>query len=84
MRPIHYIILILIILLIFGASRLPGVARSIGQSLKVFKHEVKDLGDSAEGSASDTGGTKSAAAAAPSAAGAPAPKQPADGPAARG
>lgn len=35
-------ILVLVVLL-FGARRLPDLARSVGQSLKIFKSEVKDL-----------------------------------------
>lgn len=46
-RPgIWQILLILVlILLIFGSAKLPDIARSIGQSMKVFKKEVKDLQD---------------------------------------
>ncbi|WP_225754527.1 twin-arginine translocase TatA/TatE family subunit [Actinotalea sp. Marseille-Q4924] len=47
MRPttVQIIVLVLIILLLFGARRLPELARSVGQSLKIFKSEVKDLND---------------------------------------
>lgn len=45
----HLLIVLFIILLLFGAPKLPGLARSVGQSLKIFKKEVS--GDaSAEGS----------------------------------
>lgn len=40
--PAIWIILILIILL-FGAPKLPGLAKSLGQSMKIFKKEVSDL-----------------------------------------
>jgi sec-independent protein translocase protein TatA len=36
-------ILVLIALLLFGAPRLPGIARSVGQSMRIFKSEVKEL-----------------------------------------
>ncbi len=36
------IALVLIIILLFGAKRLPDTARSIGQSLKIFKKSVRD------------------------------------------
>ncbi|WP_265521217.1 Sec-independent protein translocase subunit TatA [Oerskovia flava] len=36
-------VLILLVLLLFGSRRLPDMARSVGQSLKIFKKEVKDL-----------------------------------------
>lgn len=39
------LVLILLVLLLFGSRRLPEVARSVGESLKVFKKEVKDLRD---------------------------------------
>jgi sec-independent protein translocase protein TatA len=37
----HLIIILVIILLLFGAPKLPGLARSIGQSMKIFRTEVK-------------------------------------------
>lgn len=43
MRPTHILILLLVLIILFGAKRLPDVARSIGQSMKVFKKEVTDL-----------------------------------------
>lgn len=42
-EPIHIIILVIVILLIFGAPKLPMIAKNIGKSLKVFKSEVDDL-----------------------------------------
>jgi sec-independent protein translocase protein TatA len=41
----HAVILLIVVLILFGANRLPGLARSVGQSLKIFKNEVKDLTD---------------------------------------
>ena len=43
LRPIHWFVLILVLLLLFGAKRLPDLARSLGQSMKIFKKEIKDL-----------------------------------------
>ncbi|WP_413450120.1 twin-arginine translocase TatA/TatE family subunit [Georgenia phoenicis] len=37
------LIIVLVIVLIFGAKRLPDVASSIGKSLKIFKKEVSEL-----------------------------------------
>ncbi|WP_233223769.1 Sec-independent protein translocase subunit TatA [Amycolatopsis sp. CA-128772] len=37
------IILVLLVVLLFGAKRLPDAARSIGKSMKIFKAETKDL-----------------------------------------
>ena len=43
----HVIVLLIVVLLLFGAKRLPDVAKSVGQSMKIFKNEVKDLKDDA-------------------------------------
>ncbi|MCL3862801.1 twin-arginine translocase TatA/TatE family subunit [Actinotalea sp. K2] len=47
MRPGTWqiVLLLVVVLLLFGANRLPGLARSVGQSLKILKTEVKDLAD---------------------------------------
>jgi sec-independent protein translocase protein TatA len=34
-------IVLVVVLLLFGATRLPALARSIGQSTKIFKEEIK-------------------------------------------
>lgn len=38
----HALILLAIILLLFGAPKLPALARSLGQSMKIFRSEIKD------------------------------------------
>lgn len=43
LQPWHLIILVLLVVLLFGAKRLPDAARSIGKSMKIFKAETKDL-----------------------------------------
>lgn len=47
MRPQawHLIVLLVVILLVFGASKLPDITRNVGRSMKIFKEEVKDLRD---------------------------------------
>ena len=42
-QPVHVLVLVVVAIVLFGANRLPGVARSVGESLRVFKNEVKDL-----------------------------------------
>ena len=37
----HLIAVLAIVLLLFGAPKLPALARSIGQSMKIFKSEIK-------------------------------------------
>lgn len=41
----EFVILIGILVLLFGAKRLPDMARSIGQSARVFKGEMKGMKD---------------------------------------
>ena len=43
LRGPELLVLVLIILLLFGAKRLPDVARGMGRSLRIFKAETKDL-----------------------------------------
>jgi sec-independent protein translocase protein TatA len=49
LQPWHWVILIVVFVLLFGAKRLPDAARSLGKSLRIFKSEVKELqNDSSE------------------------------------
>ncbi len=43
--PMHWLILVIVLVLVFGATRLPVIAKSVGQSMKIFKKEIKDLRD---------------------------------------
>jgi sec-independent protein translocase protein TatA len=52
----HALILLVIILLLFGAPKLPALARSLGQSMKIFRSEVKD-GRADDAVAEDAGET---------------------------
>jgi sec-independent protein translocase protein TatA len=51
----HLIIILVIILLLFGAPKLPGLARSIGQSMKIFRTEVKSDDKAADKGSADRG-----------------------------
>ena len=66
LSPIHWLIVVLVLVVLFGAKRLPDASRSIGRSLRIFKSEMKDMG-------SDGDNTDAAKAAAPAAPPAPAP-----------
>ena len=37
------VVVFLIVLLLFGASRLPGIARALGKSIKEFKKGTKEI-----------------------------------------
>ncbi len=39
----HLLALVIIILLLFGAAKLPALAKSVGQSARVFKGEMKAM-----------------------------------------
>ena len=43
----HIVIIVALVALLFGAKRMPDAARSVGQSLRIFKSEMKAA--SAEG-----------------------------------
>ena len=42
-EPSHWLLLILVVVILFGAKRLPDSARALGRSLRIFKSEVKEL-----------------------------------------
>jgi sec-independent protein translocase protein TatA len=44
-RPWHIIVLVVVLILLFGAKRLPDAARSLGRSLRIIKAETKGLAD---------------------------------------
>jgi len=44
-EPTHILLLLVVVILLFGAKRLPDSARSLGKSLKIFKSEIKDMKD---------------------------------------
>ncbi len=60
----HLVILLVIVVILFGAPRLPGLARSVGESLRIFRREVRTLGDE---SRADSDGAAAEAALVPSA-----------------
>jgi sec-independent protein translocase protein TatA len=39
----HLLIILAVVLLLFGAPKLPGLAKSIGQSMRIFKGEVDEM-----------------------------------------
>lgn len=41
----HFLILLAVILLLFGAAKLPALAKSMGQSARVFRGEIKAMKD---------------------------------------
>lgn len=42
-EPSHILILLLVLVVLFGAKRLPDSAKSLARSLKIFKSEMKEI-----------------------------------------
>lgn len=53
----HLIIIIVLALVLFAAPKLPGMARSLGQSMRIFKSEVREM--KKDGKGDDTAGPAS-------------------------
>ena len=58
LRPWEILIIVALILLLFGAKRLPDAARGLGRSLRIFKAETKAMHD--DDAPEDTTATPSA------------------------
>jgi sec-independent protein translocase protein TatA len=43
LRPWHIILIVVVLVLLFGAKRLPDAARSLGRSLRIIKAETQGL-----------------------------------------
>lgn len=41
--PAQLLIIALVVLLLFGAKKLPDAARSIGRSMRIFKSEIREM-----------------------------------------
>lgn len=42
-EPSHILLLLIVLVILFGAKRLPDSARSLGRSMRIFKSEMKEL-----------------------------------------
>jgi sec-independent protein translocase protein TatA len=90
LSPTHWLVILVVVLLLFGAKRMPDAARGIGRSLRIFKAETSALTEDGESSSTQSSPAQSspaqsspspAALEAPTAA--PAPTPSANGTAAR-
>jgi len=43
LQPWHWLIVIAVFVLLFGAKKLPDAARSLGKSRRIFKSEIKEM-----------------------------------------
>ena len=61
----HFIVILFVVLLLFGAPKLPALARSLGQSAKILKTELRPGDDEATPPAAATAAAPASAAPAP-------------------
>jgi sec-independent protein translocase protein TatA len=45
LKPLEILLIVVVILLLFGAKRLPEMAKGIGQSVREFRKGIKDMKD---------------------------------------
>ena len=43
LSPWHWAVVIVAVVILFGSRKLPDAARGLGQSLRIFKSEVKEM-----------------------------------------
>lgn len=43
LSPYHILVVVIVLVLLFGSSRLPDAARSLGRSLRIFKSEMNEM-----------------------------------------
>ncbi|HET8970769.1 MAG TPA: Sec-independent protein translocase subunit TatA [Candidatus Nanopelagicales bacterium] len=55
--PAEIIVVLVVLILLFGAKRLPDAARSLGRSMRIFKSEVKEMKHDDDPPASGTAGS---------------------------
>ena len=57
LAPWHIILLVVVLLLLFGSRRLPGAAKSLGESLNIFKKSMRDMHDDEDAATPATSST---------------------------
>jgi sec-independent protein translocase protein TatA len=43
LSPWHWLILLAVVVILFGAKKLPDAARSLGKSMRIFKSEIREM-----------------------------------------
>lgn len=54
----EWIIILLIVVLLFGATKLPGLAKGLGESIRIFRKEVKKNEADSKNKADDSASSK--------------------------
>ena len=52
-RPQEIIIILFLVLVLFGAKKLPEIGRGMGKGIKEFKEGIKDVSDEVKGGLND-------------------------------
>jgi sec-independent protein translocase protein TatA len=55
LKPIELVLILLVVVLLFGAKKLPDMARSLGKSARILKSEAKAMKDEGKTSAAPAG-----------------------------
>jgi sec-independent protein translocase protein TatA len=51
LQPMHLLVILVIVLIIFGPGKLPELGSAIGKAIRGFKRSLEDVKDKIEGSA---------------------------------
>ncbi|HEY2194798.1 MAG TPA: Sec-independent protein translocase subunit TatA [Actinomycetospora sp.] len=60
LSPVHWAIVIVVVLLLFGSRKLPDMARGLGQSMRILKAETRGLQEDDRGHTTSGGSGTSA------------------------
>ncbi|MEY8016421.1 MULTISPECIES: Sec-independent protein translocase subunit TatA [Mycobacterium] len=52
LSPWHWAILAVVVIVLFGAKKLPDAARSLGKSMRIFKSEIREMQSESKSEAS--------------------------------
>jgi sec-independent protein translocase protein TatA len=55
LKPWHIILVVGVLVLLFGAKKLPDAARSLGRSMRILKAETKGLTEDGKGDVAEKG-----------------------------
>lgn len=53
MQPWSWLLILVVVLLLFGATKLPALSKSLGQSIKIFRKEMRDESKDSGSTAAD-------------------------------
>ena len=53
--PFHWMVVVLVVGLLFGAKKIPDLAKNLGQGIKSFKKEMKEVDDNTHSNITNKG-----------------------------